>query len=178
MIFSLVFLFLFIFLISGILYFFFYSFIPALKIRYEGINELLSSEEFSNDDETLVKHLANPNVRAFVDDSEDKSKLEKRLNYLGEKNCLLFASEYGSAYRNSKCCIGYGDCLKKCPQQAIIIKKNVAVVTDVCNGCGLCLDACPINLISMIPISDERPVEKRKGFDFWFECYKIFCRNR
>ncbi|MBU1240166.1 RnfABCDGE type electron transport complex subunit B [Myxococcota bacterium] len=52
-------------------------------------------------------------------------------------------------------CMGYGDCVRVCPADAITIYQgNVAIVdADKCIGCGLCVQACPSHVISMVPKS-------------------------
>ena len=51
-------------------------------------------------------------------------------------------------------CLGAGDCIKVCPQNAIKIDidKKIAVVDfDKCNGCGLCVRECPRKIIKLVP---------------------------
>ncbi len=49
-------------------------------------------------------------------------------------------------------CIGYGDCLRACPFDAIRIIDGIAVVDEEkCVGCGLCVKACPRKLIELTP---------------------------
>ncbi len=51
-------------------------------------------------------------------------------------------------------CLGFGDCVKVCPQDVISIdgEKHIAVIDqEKCNGCGLCLAECPQNLIELVP---------------------------
>ena len=49
-------------------------------------------------------------------------------------------------------CLGFGDCAKSCPANAICIKDSVAHVdTSRCLGCGLCASNCPKRCISMVP---------------------------
>ncbi|GAI20679.1 unnamed protein product [marine sediment metagenome] len=75
-------------------------------------------------------------------------------NYSGVGTCKG-AAQLLSGYK--KCpyaCLGLGDCLEVCPQDAISIKleNGVAVVDpEKCTGCGLCLAECPLNLIELVP---------------------------
>jgi electron transport complex protein RnfB len=49
-------------------------------------------------------------------------------------------------------CIGLGTCIKACKFGAIYIKDGVAVVDkDKCVACGMCKEACPKNIIDLIP---------------------------
>ena len=63
------------------------------------------------------------------------------------------AVENGS--RRGECksgCVGVGDCAKICPIGAIVMKNGHLVVDrEKCDGCGKCVDACPRELIRMIP---------------------------
>jgi len=45
-------------------------------------------------------------------------------------------------------CIGCGICVKKCPMQAISIKKGKAIIDSTkCNNCGICEKVCPFDAI-------------------------------
>ena len=74
--------------------------------------------------------------------------------YSGIQTCKG-ASQLLSGYK--KCpyaCLGLGDCVTVCPQDAISIdpERNIAVVdTTKCNGCGLCVSECPQNIIDLVP---------------------------
>ena len=67
-------------------------------------------------------------------------------------------------------CLGYGDCVKACPFDAIHIVDGVAKVDRAkCVGCGACATACPNSIISVIPEHKRKPVvlcqNKDKGAD-------------
>ena len=75
-------------------------------------------------------------------------------DYSGVETCAA-AAQLLSGYK--KCpyaCLGLGDCIKVCPQDAIFIRsENGGVVVDpeMCNGCGICVAVCPMNLIELVP---------------------------
>jgi electron transport complex protein RnfB len=51
-------------------------------------------------------------------------------------------------------CLGSGDCIKVCPENAIRIDidKKIAVIDpEKCTGCGLCIKECPRKIIKLVP---------------------------
>ena len=55
-------------------------------------------------------------------------------------------------------CVGCGDCLPRCPVEAISMPDDTACVDDnVCIGCGLCVSTCPTGAIALRP-SEAAPV--------------------
>ena len=49
-------------------------------------------------------------------------------------------------------CIGLGSCAEKCVFDAISLSDGVAIVDmEKCRGCGVCVAACPKNIIRLIP---------------------------
>jgi len=75
-------------------------------------------------------------------------------NYSGVETCKAAAQLLRGYKKCPYACLGLGDCLEVCPQDAISIKleNGVAVVDpEKCTGCGLCLAECPQNLIELVP---------------------------
>lgn len=114
-----------------------------------------------------------------------------------QHTCFMINSDNGTGTDCKFSCIGLGDCVKACPQQAIEIKNHTAVITNLCNGCGKCLDVCPIHIIQLVPKDTEKLVvcankfkdptscsnlekeekvewNNKKDFKIWNYCYKIF----
>ena len=47
-------------------------------------------------------------------------------------------------------CTGCGDCVEACPLEAISLDNDKAVIDeDTCTECGLCVDECPNDAISL-----------------------------
>ena len=74
-----------------------------------------------------------------------------RMDYVGIHSCEAAKTMYGG---NGKCifgCIGLGDCVSVCPQDAICIENGMAHIdTRKCIGCGLCARTCPRGIISLM----------------------------
>ncbi len=69
----------------------------------------------------------------------------KRLGYMPKVN-----SNFQPEIEDSNC-TGCGVCVKKCPVDAIAIKKGKAVVdVGICFGCGVCSRFCPGSAIEMV----------------------------
>ena len=91
-------------------------------------------------------------------------------SYSGVQTCKA-AAQILSGYK--KCpfgCLGFGDCVKVCPRDAIFIQPEngvAAVDRSRCIGCGLCRVECPMNLIEL------RPATAKIGF----QCNYATLRN-
>lgn len=76
----------------------------------------------------------------------------KKYTYYGMNDCLAASRLLGGYMTCQYGCLGFGNCVKKCPQNAISVENGVAVVDrENCVGCGICLDACPKGVIELIP---------------------------
>ncbi|HEY7746630.1 MAG TPA: 4Fe-4S binding protein [Desulfuromonadales bacterium] len=52
-------------------------------------------------------------------------------------------------------CRGSGECVKACPQQAIVLSDGIAVIDEGrCDLDGICIPACPYGAISL---AEEEP---------------------
>ncbi|MFC1846633.1 4Fe-4S binding protein [Chloroflexota bacterium] len=74
--------------------------------------------------------------------------------YSGAKSCKAAAQLWGGYKKCPYACLGFGDCVKACPQGGISIdkEKGIAVIDrSQCTGCGLCAAECPQNLIELVP---------------------------
>ncbi|NMC20346.1 MAG: 4Fe-4S binding protein [Thermogutta sp.] len=55
-----------------------------------------------------------------------------------------------TAIVNTETCNGCGECVQACPLDAITIQNEKAVVdADVCGDCGACVDVCPTQSITV-----------------------------
>ncbi len=54
-------------------------------------------------------------------------------------------------------CDGCGKCVEICPLSAISLREGKACVNPVlCNGCGLCVPECPVNALELYNYTDEQ----------------------
>ncbi|MDD5065595.1 MAG: RnfABCDGE type electron transport complex subunit B [bacterium] len=84
----------------------------------------------------------------------DNKTVNKLIDYKGIVSCSA-VSQVGGDKACSYGCMGYGDCENACLFDAIHIQENGLPLVDEakCTGCGLCVKACPRNIIEMAPQS-------------------------
>lgn len=88
---------------------------------------------------------------AVVHCAGDCNYTNDRVEYSGMKSCAAAKLIYGSKGECAYGCIGLGDCLNVCPNDAICIENGIAHInTKLCVGCGLCTKACPNHLITLM----------------------------
>lgn len=68
------------------------------------------------------------------------------------------------AFIDEQLCIGCTLCMQACPVDAIVgaPKQMHTIVKDQCTGCDLCVAPCPVDCIAMIPLTGEAT-----GWDAW-----------
>ena len=79
------------------------------------------------------------------------------MEYNGIDSCLA-ASKLCTT--NGKCtygCIGFGDCVKACPFNAISICNGIAVIdSEKCKACGKCVATCPQHIIKIRTLAEDK----------------------
>lgn len=145
--------------LTGILFFIFYFLLQAMNGRYD-IKEIIFplKKEYDLRSSKGLPYTMTEKKRAVVLCSPDKTISESRLVYSDIHTCRLFNAVYATDNDCRYTCVGFGDCVYQCPQQAIVIQNKTAVITDLCIGCGRCVAYCPKHLITLIPKETEELV--------------------
>lgn len=101
---------------------------------------------------------------------------QKRFDFGGVQSCAAAKRFYGGNGLCSFGCIGLGDCVSVCDNQALAIVGGIAQVTpSLCGACGKCAKVCPNQLISIRPVTkhyDVRCSSKDNG-----KTTKLACKN-
>lgn len=80
--------------------------------------------------------------------SLSRSKYE----YSGLEDCAAAAALHGGHLACGYGCLGFGNCAKACPFDAILMIDGLArIVEEKCKSCEKCVAACPKKLIQMVP---------------------------
>lgn len=106
-----------------------------------------------------------------VDHADDASMPQKAVVKCGVKDRKILADYDGPKTCSSAqligggmaCrygCFGYADCMVVCPFDAIYMNENSLPVIDLhkCTACGLCVKACPRDIIFLDKLPDDRLV--------------------
>ena len=97
---------------------------------------------------------------AYVACNGNCDATERRYIYDGVKSCRVANLSYSGDKLCAYACLGYGDCVRICPENAISIVNGVAKVDPrKCIGCGMCTRECPNNIIHLIKDTERVVVE-------------------
>lgn len=112
---------------------------------------------------------------AFVKCAGTCEKAKQDYEYTGVEDCaaMAFVPNGGPKSCNYGC-LGFGNCVKACPFDAIHVVDGIAKVDPkVCKACGKCVAACPKHLIELVPYEAMHLVQcssKDKGKDVMSAC--------
>ncbi len=92
----------------------------------------------------------------------------QRSIYIGEASCRVadFTTKGNKACTYG--CLGFGDCVRVCPFNAIYMGEDnlPKIIEENCTGCGLCVKECPRGVLALVP-RDQKTfvacVNKDKG---------------
>ena len=94
---------------------------------------------------------------AYVRCAGDCEKAGRNYEYTGLTSCAMQSFVPGGGEK--KCtygCLGGGDCVNACQFDAVHIENGIAVVDEEkCTACGMCVKACPRNLIELVPVDKK-----------------------
>ena len=82
-----------------------------------------------------------------------RKEAKDKFDYSSIETCKA-ASIINNGFKQcSYSCLGFGDCSKVCPVDAIIMDENnlPQIDKDVCIGCEKCVIECPRNILNMAP---------------------------
>lgn len=103
---------------------------------------------------------------------------ERKYVYDGIKTCVSANMSFSGDRDCTFACLGYGDCVKVCPRDAITISKEKGIAEidpRKCIGCGLCAKTCPNHIIHLIN-DTSRVVVKCSSHDKGAQVRKV-CSN-
>lgn len=200
MILKIILLVLIILILSMLILFIYEILFPSLKEKKIDIKNPIVSYSEKNHIVPEIKDFNVTDKRAYVFCNCEKEFKNPRSIFNKNYSCLLAKNNMGSGTDCKFACIGLGDCVKCCPQNAIYIKNKTAVISNMCCGCGKCIEICPQNIIKFVNKTVEKTIvcsnnfesqltfctkklveEKvewtdKKDFKIWTFCYRLFKR--
>lgn len=93
---------------------------------------------------------------AIVHCGAETSQRKKRANYSGIQTCGAANMVFWGGLECKFGCLGFGDCVKNCPFEAIKMVNGLPKVDpEKCSVCGKCVTACPRTIISLEPFKNK-----------------------
>lgn len=86
-----------------------------------------------------------------------KGNVEPRYQYQGLEDCHAANLIAGGPLACTYGCLGFGDCVRSCPFDAMEMGENglPQIDLDKCTRCGICITTCPRDIIAFLPESAE-----------------------
>lgn len=110
---------------------------PGGPSTAEKIGEILGLD-VDAPDMPVLKTLCCPDTKQVFEYSGIQTCQAAVMNYMGEGTCTY-------------ACLGFGDCVAACQYGAIKMQDNIPIIDpELCTRCGLCVKACPKNLIQYL----------------------------
>lgn len=103
----------------------------------------------------------------------------QRAEYRGLQSCAAASAVAGGGKGCTWGCLGFGDCAHACDFDAIAMNAfGIPVVDpDRCTACGDCVEACPKDLFTLVPVTQHLLVQCRNlvvGDDVLEQC-RVAC---
>jgi electron transport complex protein RnfB len=93
---------------------------------------------------------------AIVKCRGDNTVTTQKHNYVGVLDCVAANITQGGDKGCAYGCLGLGTCVSVCAFDAIRIENGIAVINpENCTACGKCVEACPRNIIEIVPYSKK-----------------------
>ncbi len=91
----------------------------------------------------------------------------KRAEYVGLQTCGAAAAVAGGGVGCAWACLGLADCERACDYDAIYMNHYglPVVIPERCTACGDCVDACPRDLFTIMPITHKLIVQCRSELE-------------
>jgi len=91
----------------------------------------------------------------------DANVAPQRAEYLGLRTCGAAAAVAGGGKGCSWGCLGLADCEVSCDYDAIVMDRLglPRVIPDRCTACGDCVEACPKDLFTIMPVTQKLIVQ-------------------
>ena len=87
---------------------------------------------------------------AYVKCNGNCETAKHKYEYAGIESCSAANILFNGEWLCKTSCLGYGDCEKACPSEAIHVVNGVAkVIPQLCTGCGICTRTCPNKIIGL-----------------------------
>ena len=87
----------------------------------------------------------------------------QRAEYLGIESCAAAVAVGGGGKGCTWGCVGLADCAVACDFDAIVMNDHglPVVIPELCTACGDCVDACPLDLFTLLPMDTHLIVQCR-----------------